>query len=542
MSNSAPRRFILPFSQQKNREPFSNEIELATIYALAEFERVKGGGLVVKQQQEKMFFIAKAGYPLWLFPNNEIAFIFDGLNQFIHLMSYADLPTAKSFSESLESHSKTREDYTAFLLDHQNYFKQSKKDKEIALKGLIVDSDFKKEFSLYRKEAIEITSIANWALLSPTLENSAVASTLAEIEKLQSLFKEDTEKLPECLRSINKITSQYITELSYAAEAVKDEANAKIKAQEEIINPQIAKLNSDYKHKIYNLTRDFDEELESLDKLKTKTAKSIETNEEKIRQYQREAQIQARQNHLIYEKRWKEKSGKTKKEVDGLKKELNRLEKNIKSLRKQKIEEISKLGAKLDTEIKLARQPLLDLESGRDAKMLVFKQETEKLLEQEKPVIQGLYGAIKMRETLDSKIEILGFRDQQLKSPTLFYVPFYVVCYQVELSRRYIFLAPSISSPLGFSAKLKGAFGMSKIREVFAPRFRAITALIDKCQILVKQDTSFECEIGELGEKNNLLKTDLARTSIAKGLVYLNHEGWLSDREYEVLSNSLAHD
>lgn len=185
---------------------------------------------------------------------------------------------------------------------------------------------------------------------------------------------------------------------------------------------------------------------------------------------------------------------------------------------------------------------MLDLESGRDAKMLVFKQETEKLLEQEKPVIQGLYGAIKMRETLDSKIEVLGFRDQQLKSPALFYVPFYVVCYQVELSRRYIFLAPSTSSPLGFSARLKGAFGMSKIREVFAPRFRAITALIDKCQILVKQDTSFECEIGELGEKNNLLETDSARTSIAKGLVYLNHEGWLSDREYQVLSNSLAHD
>ncbi len=39
MLNSALKRFILPFSQKKNREPFSNEIELATVYALAEFER-----------------------------------------------------------------------------------------------------------------------------------------------------------------------------------------------------------------------------------------------------------------------------------------------------------------------------------------------------------------------------------------------------------------------------------------------------------------------------------------------------------------------
>ncbi len=90
-----------------------------------------------------------------------------------------------------------------------------------------------------------------------------------------------------------------------------------------------------------------------------------------------------------------------------------------------------------------------------------------------------------------------------------------------------------MTSPLGFSAKLKGAFGMSKIKEVFTPRFKAITGLIERCQVLAKQDTSFESEIGELGEKNNLLNIDLARASIAKGLVYLNHEGRLSDKEYQ---------
>jgi hypothetical protein len=44
-----------------------------------------------------------------------------------------------------------------------------------------------------------------------------------------------------------------------------------------------------------------------------------------------------------------------------------------------------------------------------------------------------------------------------------------------------------------------------------------------------------------LGEKNNLLNTGLARDNIAKGLVYLKHEGWLSDKEYQVLSNNLTY-
>ena len=84
-----------------------------------------------------------------------------------------------------------------------------------------------------------------------------------------------------------------MTELDYAAEAVRDEANAKIKAQEEFVNPQIAKLNSEYKRQIADVTRSFDEELENLEKLKLKTQKFIQSDEEKIKLYEREAKNQA---------------------------------------------------------------------------------------------------------------------------------------------------------------------------------------------------------------------------------------------------------
>ena len=233
-----------------------------------------------------------------------------------------------------------------------------------------------------------------------------------------------------------------MTEIDYAAQAVKDEANAKIKAQEEFVNPKIANLNSTYKQQIASVTRSFNEEIEKLEKLKSKTSKSIESNEEKIKLYEREAKAQAEQNHLIYEKRWKEKKNQTKKENDGLKKELKRLENSIKNLSKQRTEKTWKLQQELETEIKLARQPLLDLEKAKDAKVLAFKLEAEKLYKQQKPVIDGLNNAIKLEEAINARFESLGVREQQLKVPALFYVPFYVVCYQSGSSRRYIFLAP----------------------------------------------------------------------------------------------------
>jgi hypothetical protein len=542
MLNAAVKRFILPFSPEKSRELFSLDAEAAAVYALTELERAKGGGLIVKQPEEKLLFITKIGYPLWLFPKSETTYIFDGLNNSSYSVNYVDLPGAKAFAESLERTSKTHEDYMTFLSDHNSYFQQPKKKKEFLLRGLIAGLDFKKEFSVYRKEAIEVTGQpAKLPPLAPTLEEATISSMLTDMSKLQSFLREDAQRLSECLRLINKTTSQYITELDYAAEAARDEANAKIKAQEEFVTPQITKLNSEYKHQIAQVTRSFNEELESLEKLKAKTIKFVDDNEEKIKLYNREAKTQAEKNHLIYEKMWKEKSRQAKKELDGVKKEKNRIENSIKNLNKQKTQKISKLQLELENEIKLARQPLLDLEAARDAKLLVFKQKTEKLIKQEKPVTEGLNGAIKLGEAVNARFEMLGIRDRQLKSPALFYVPFYVACYQAGLTKRYIFLPPSMTSPISFAAKLKGAFGMSKIKELLIPRFKEITALIDKVQVLAKQDSLLDDEIRDLGEKNNLLNRESVRDNIAKGLVYLKHEGWLSEREYQALSSSLAH-
>jgi len=541
MLNPLPKRFILPFAPQKNRDPFESEVELASVYAVAELERAKGGGIIIKQPKEKLSFITQIGYPLWLFPNSDIALIFDAVNPTNYLMSYPEFPSSKAFIESLESCSKTKEEYFTFLSDHQSYFQQPTKEKRLSLKGLIVDEDFKKEFTLYRKEATETCNIANLTLLNPTLEESTISSMLSELSKLRLFFKEDADRLPECLRLLTKITSQFATELEYAAQAVEDEANAKIRASEELVNPQIAKLNSDYKHRIADVSRSYNDEIQSLTKQKEKTEKLIENNEEKIKQYQRQAQSQAKKNHASYEKRWKEKSNKTNKEFDGLKKEQNRLEKQIRDVTNQRNIEISKLSYKFDVDVKLARQPILDLETLRNAKMAEFKKEILALQNAERPVAEGLYGTIRQRESVNAKFEDLGFRDMLLKSPALFFVPFYLICYQAGLRRRYIFVPPSSANSVGFSAKLKGVFGMAKVKDAFTPRFHAMAELIENCQIIAKQNTEFDIELNKIGEKNNLLNERAFLETIAKGLIYLSHEGWLSDREYQALNDSLGH-
>ena len=170
MLTSATKRFNLPFSNPKTTAP---EVEAAAVFAVAELERNKGGGLISRQPEEKLVFLSKIGYPLWLFPKNDVNFVFDGFDDSSYSISYAEVPSAKAFLESLEANSRPREKYIAFLSDHSSYFQQPIKEKQFVFKGLIADVDFRNEFSVYCKEASEANHQANSVLLSPTLEENS---------------------------------------------------------------------------------------------------------------------------------------------------------------------------------------------------------------------------------------------------------------------------------------------------------------------------------------------------------------------------------
>jgi len=534
MLTSATKRLFLPFSSQKSRE---SEVEAAAVFAVAEQNRSRGGGLINRQSPETLRFIAKIGYPLWLFPKNNTALIFDGLDGYSHSVTYEQAPSASAFMTSLQTYQNPRETYLAFLCDHSTYFLQPPKTKQFTFRGLIVNIDFRAEFSLYRKEATELTTPST--LLSPILEAQTISANLSELEKLLGFFAEDAAKLSECLRLMKKTTNQYVTEIDYEAVAAKEEADAKIKAQQEFITPQITKLNREYSRKIKDLTASFDEELESLQKLKAKTEKFIAATESDIKEYERNAKAAGKRGHEVYAKRWKEKIKLAEKELAGLKKELKNNENNNSRVSKQKSVDLSKLTFELDAELKLARQPLVELETARDEKTLAYKIESNRLVACEKPIVEGIDRSQRLRETLSTVFDGLGVSEQQLKIPALVYVPFYVVCYEAGLSRRYLCVPPSLISAFDFSAKLKGALGVSKTKNLLTPRFKAIAALIAKAEELTRQNSAFEGQLWSLGEKSNLLKNSAFCLNAQRGLVALRQSDWISTREASELSSRL---
>jgi hypothetical protein len=538
------KQFILPFSvlSENRKEPFTLDLEAATVFTLAELDRAKGGGLISRHPEEKTVFIAKVGYPLWLFPWSETTLIFDGLNRASHTLQYGVIPDVHAFNENLKRSAKTLETHVAFISDHTNYFQAPVAEKSLVINGLIREPEFLSEFESYRHEAVAVEDEpVNVGLLSPTIEESAIAPSLKELEGLQFSFKKDLEGLYRCMKFLNKATRHYTHVLRIKAQTVKQEFDVKIQAQEELVAPRVNHLKEEYDHQIIDSAKAFERQRLPVQKRKVKLEKSRENALAKIEDYKLEAKTCAERDNSVGEQKWKEKGNETKKELSVIEGELKETEKALKDLEERNSLEVFNLRSELEAKTKEARQPLLDLESSREAEIQIYKQEMEKLEQQSNLILEQIGRLVKLRETSIDNFTKLGVkRDSALTDVTLFYVPFYAVCYQLESKKRYLFLPPSKANSIGLSTKLKGALGRAKIKQLLVRRFEVITSLMDTIQVLIQQNAVFETEIKELGTRVNLLTLGVASEGLQKGLAFLRDEGWLSEKDHDALRQRLT--
>jgi hypothetical protein len=536
------QKLILPFSipSENRTEPFSEEMEKSAIYCFADLERERGGGLILKKPEEKLVFLAEFGYPLWLFPWDELSLIFDGLKTKAHTLNYRIVPDVKNFMENVQRSSKSIETYMTFLSDNINYFQISSSEKTMTIDALITEPSFLNEFSLYVSEATAVENLPNeMVYLPPVIDESAISSAAQELGNLKLQFKEDVSLLYNSMKLLNKTTRNFAKTIRGKIRTVKEEFNNEIEKQKSIIMPKIERINEEYDELITQMTRNFEKQLLPLQKEKVKYEKLKEQTLTKIERCKIEAKACSANKDAVGERKWKEKEAESRKEFSEIEVKIEELEEKIKELEENKSAETFRLRSEWEAKVKEAQKELLELEASRDAKIQLYKQQIEKLEKQTSAIIEQIDKTAKMRETDISNFEKLGIKPTRTKN-ALIYLPFYLACYQSESKKRYALFPPSIVNSVSFLAKIKGAFGKAKVKQLLVPRFKTIAPFLQGLLTLIGQDAVFEREISEAGEKADMLKMDLTREKIKNGLEKLKAEGWFSEKEYEAFAEPFS--
>jgi hypothetical protein len=332
-----------------------------------------------------------------------------------------------------------------------------------------------------------------------------------------------------------------VKQLRDKAKTIKYDFDIRIREEEEVVAPQVTQLKDDHDFQMVSLAKSFGKRLLPIQNEKARLEKSREHAVARIRQCKLQAKSRAEAGQRAAEAKWKEKTDKIRKELSEIEKKLNQEEKLLKDLEEQRTLETFKLREDLETKVKEARKSLLELEASRDAKILIKTQEVQKLEEQTRLTTDQIARTIKVQEAEVSEFEKLGVKkDLGLERCLLYYLPFYIICYGIELKKRYVILSPSVVNTVGVLTKLKGILGMARIKSLLEPRFKAFTSLVDSIQVLMVRRAIFETELRELGTKNNMLGTEAILIGTRKGLELLKSEGWLSEKEFDVIKQRLA--
>jgi len=535
-------RFLLPFAvPAKDRQKhFTEKMEKAAILCLAELERQKGEGFILKKQPEETAFIAEAHYPIWLAPWRKKTLFFDGLGIMTHTFSYARLPDVKTFINNIEGATRNHEAYLAFLSNNLNYFEHFAEEEEKTIKALVVSPDFVQDFTSYLSLAKKIRkSIPNKIFLSPTLDESEISSSTKEISSLRDRLTQDIADLHDAMRLLNNAVKKYEKDFQRETGKVKRKFDERIAVLKSSVMKKIRKIQKEYDKKISLVSKDMERQLHLLHQEYIKLEKTKQRRVASIDRCEAEIKSSRLRKDETAELRWRRDIENCRKEISALDEKLKDLQKNIKNTESVKKTETSKIREECDIEADKIMEDVREVEASRDAKIQIMQKEMKSLQDSTSQIIEQINKLAELRRQTINDFDQVGLQKSR-RTCVLTYIPFYLICYQTRSKRRYTVYPPSIAGSMGILTKFKGVFGVAKTKSLLQFRSEPMTNLINQIVMLLDKNPVFETEIHDAGIESNILRTKELKKRLENGLEELKDEEWISENEFEVFTKPLA--
>lgn len=531
----------LPFSTStKDRTlPFTEEMEIAAVFTMAESDRKKGEGLILKKAAEELVFLSKSYYPLWLAPWNGQTLCFDGLGVSTQIEPYDMLPDVRAFIGDVKGSASTRQAYSAALQDHLHNFESTKGVEEKVVPSLITGADFLQDLKDFLTEADETDqSKIEGEFLTPTVDETAISSALSELSELQTTLETDIQNIREAMRLLNGTTKQHVDTIRAETKKMQADLNQRIAEAKAKAIDDISQIQEKYDARILKTSQRFDKQLEDLHHDRVKLEKNQQRVIEKIERCDTEIQASKARKDSASEKRWKDEKDTWKREASVVKKSIAAMDKQIEQTESQKKVEIANVRGEFNAESEEAMKSVRELEASRDSKTQLAQQEAKSLEDATSSILGQLDALSKKKRGSLEELNKIGMKDQRRKR-VLAFVPLYLACFRVETRRRFTVFPPSIAGSMKTTTKLKGMLGMSKLGSLFQSRSKAMVNVLNQVNVLAARDPVFEKDLYDLGVRVNTLKSAESRERVAKGLHDLQNENWISVTESQNLTAAL---
>jgi hypothetical protein len=532
------KKLILPFAiTGKDRfKPFTKNMEMAAMFYLAERDRKKGEGHVLKKTEEKLAYIAETCYPIWLIPWRGRTLTFDGLEFTNPAISYDELPDIKTFENEVQASSTSREAYMATISQNVSYFQNFTGKEGKTIHGLITNPNFTSDLMEYLQDAAEIgKKVATKAILKPLLDESEVATSIGELADLRDLLEDEIKALGRSMKLLSRGTKEQAKSLQIEIKKTTKEYDQKLRKLKPKVMAKINKIQEKRNEEITRVSQKYDRKLRAFHQQRIRAERDIERYSSDIERIEADIKVARDNKDEAGEFQLTRKLDEIKKKLPVLEKEIKKIDKEIENVEDAKKITLSKVMAKPNDRVEEAMKCLHDIEAAKEARTRMEQQELASLEEMTASIIKQIDTMIKAKKAALNEIDGLGTTEKRRKN-SLVYITIYFVCYETDGEKRYVVYPPSSVGSMGIKTKLKGVFGAGKMKAFLQSRSQAMTTLLDRLVDLTQENPVFEKEITEAGTEANILRTTELKEGIKKGLTELKDEGWISETEFQILN------
>jgi len=537
-------RFVLPFavSAEDRIKAFSKDMEMAAIFTIAESDREKGEGHILKKPDEKLVFIAEACYPIRLISWGGATLLFDGLGVTSHTLSCDTVPDIRAFNKDIRS-AKTCEAYSAVLSRNVTYFKNFVGKEEKTVEGLIASPDFIQDLLVYlsRAKKTEKPLVAK-TVLYPIVKESEISASVTELSELEAKINEDIKNLDASMKLLSKSTNEKVKALRKEIKEVRRKFTKRIKKVKPRVTSRIQQIREKYNKKIASTSKRYEKRLRALHRDQVKLEKKQKRLRGQINRCETKIKSWRRRKNKRSEKKWTLKLKRIKKNLKAVEKKTKATANKIGKLETSKKSETSQKRLECDKRVERAAKILRELESSREAEIRVKRQkitsQVPALKDTSSLMINQMNEMVKSKKAALIELDRIGM-PRRKKAVALVYLPFYFARYEREANKRYVVFPPSIVSGMGMLTKLKGVFGVARMKAFLEPRSKAITVFLNQLVPLIQKDSMFEKEVTEAGIQNSVLRIKELRIDIKRGLKELKNEEWISRSDFQTLGKLL---
>lgn len=530
---------VLPYAMEDKarKKPFTIDMEISAVLSLAEARRKKPG--ILDTTSEKISFISKLHYPLWMVPWRDSSLLVDGLKIFSHIVPYAKLPNIEFFTEEIKRSTSDKEQFRKVLNDNVQTFEKPEIT-STSLEAILAEKELLSLFNQYLKQTLtrKTKQDEHVALIPPKLNKKEALEKARKIIDMWTQIRSEIKGLQYAVKVLNEETSFAEEMIHREIESVKELYEAKIAPLRPKVEKKIEKLLLKRDLKIERLDRTRVRKLYSRLREKRRYQHELERLERNLIEYKERKQRSKRRGDEISASKWEHRIQVYEKKLSETRKKLQIVHEQIEQIRKQYELEIQKVKDHYQHLIENERKEISNLETSRELEVDSRKKQIEELKAKASHIIGQIRRLIELKESEASKIKETTL-PHKIEETTLLCLPFYLVRYQTPKKARHLVFPPTIAMDhKGIVTRLQRALHRFSLQSRIKLLLRSISPALEEMlgkalPKKLRRDIALENAVYELGVSNNLLHRSNFKETLTKGTEELRKEGWINREEKE---------